>query len=310
MGQTWTDSRNAPGGILDRGRFNRASSGALVGDSNFYDAQTGGLAGNTVSNYAGGVQSPPLATSNGRLYSNFKNAGNQPNTPTPTNPTNPARSGAAGADGGLAADPIQQFLEMFNGEYYDDPTAYFEALLQSIDDEAAGARTRGRDEYGRNKSSLLEQVAQLFTDIDQQERKGQGDITGYYAGLGDIYQSSEDVRRGEFAGDVTKERTRVTKEKDTSLASMDRALDDYLKGVDQTREQSVGKTFNDARSVRSQFAPTANFAAATPGSVNLQDTSALVRNLEQFLSPGNVRDRYRSNKGGEGGIYSYLNPTV
>lgn len=236
----------------------------------------------------------------------FRPAATTQPTPTNTNPfdTNKDETG----DSGSAL--IDAFLQLFEGQYYTDPTEYYNATLGSIDRTADEQRGRARDEAGRSRTSLLDQVAQLFEQLDTEERKGKGNIASYYGGLGDLYQSSQGVREQEFAGDIAKERGRVGKERDTSNADIDRWLSDQMTSIDQTRQGAIGQQFGSAMDIRNQFAEKyqPNLVNTKPGAVNVTDTSALLKNLNAFLTPSNVSQRYRGQSGSQGDVYSYLNP--
>lgn len=298
--QTFIDSRNAPGGILDRGRWNRASSGALVGDSNIYDPLTDTSVGNTVSNYTAGVPSGNLFAANSRLYRNPGQGS--------ASVAGPTTGGELDSLGSAIEPEVPSYLQLFEGNYYTDPAAYYEAILAALMGEGEKQKGRYREDYGLQKSSLLDQISRLFEDLGREETKGKQNIEGYYGSLGDIYQSSQGVRENEFNQDIARERGRITKSKDESVSALDRQLNEYLSGVDTQVQQGIDSTYGQALSTRGELAPTKQFAYSAPGSVNVQDTSALLKNLEAFLSPKNVQQNRRRGSNTANDVYSYLNP--
>lgn len=238
--------------------------------------------------------------------------------PTPTRQprsqdTQPQNTGTDYGYSGGTSTPQElppAFLEMFNGNYFTSPDDYFNAILAEIDAEANRTKERGRKEFGRSRSSLLEQVARLMEDLGQQETEGQANIDTYYGGLGDIYQSSQGVRKDQFGQEVGKERGRIKQDETKGLQDLDRQLNEYLEGVDRTRQANVGKTFGDAFDIRQQFASsnpaTAGQVGVIPGA-QVTDQSALLKNLNSFLAPSNLRQRF-AQATPSGNVSNYLNP--
>lgn len=320
----------------------------MVFPSNIYAPNTKTVVGNTVSNYLKGVQQP-VAANNGRLYGAV-----QTRKPAPA----PARSGPGGAypvaggyqapapsnnnynlgggysDGGTALSAVAEEPEIvdlpswiFEGNVFKNYIDYMNAINGSVDRELQsslglleGERSKARGESDRSRSSLLAQVADLLSDLSSRETKGQNDIGAYYGGLGDIYQSSEGVRRDQFTGEVNTERSRVNRDRDTNMAEIDRALNEYISGTDQQQQSLVSQArglkdqnYASANDFRSQLAysPNSQLRQVDPqlGNIQLSDTSALLAQLNQYLTPDNIRSGYRYRSGGDAAnpIYSYLN---
>lgn len=330
---TLASSRNASGGLLDRYRWQRPSQNALISDANIYNPETGAMTDrNTVSNY---VNSTPQTVfpAGGKIYAGDPATyGLSPTgQPLPAPAPGAGGTGGSGGSGGgggsaLAGEPDIFDLPswIFEGNVYQNYTDYLAAIDAGVDKElldSLGQLNKGRDkareDTGRTKSRLLEQVVNLLAEVTKSEKKGQQDIESYYGGLGDIYQSSQGVREKQFADEVTGERGRIDKEKTTNLEDIDRSLNEYLEstnveesGLRGRASQLKDQQFTGAAEFRDQLAlnPTAQMRQYNPniGAAQVTDTSALLSQLNQFLSPGSMRSR-RQTTNNASPIYSYLN---
>lgn len=214
---------------------------------------------------------------------------------------------SAGGGGGSAAPVVDNaLLEQITAQ-----------LLQSLG-LLEGKRTGARQSTDRSKSRLMQQVAQMLEELTQGETKGRQDIGSYYSGLGDIYQSSEGVRQEDLGRQVASERGRVEREKTSNIEDIDRSLAEYLQGTNleerglydqatQMRDQAYG----GATDLRGQFnvnQAALNTADPSIGAVQMTDTSALLKQLNDFLTPSNLRNRNRTaGSNSTNPIYSYLN---
>lgn len=232
---------------------------------------------------------------------------------------------SSGTGGGTATEPEILPTWMFEGNVFNDFIQYLTAKNAEVDrtyQEGLGqlnqSREKVRGDVGRQKTSFLEQVARLFEDLSSEEKKGQSNIGAYYGGLGDIYQSSQGVRENEFASEVGRERSRIGQDRDKGIGELDRVLDEYLQ-ASQIDEQDLGRrrtaaldnNYQSAADLRSNLAvnPTAQLRSVNPtsGAVSVTDTSALLNNLNSFLTPNSLRQRYNQATP-SGNISSYLNP--
>lgn len=240
-------------------------------------------------------------------------------------PSAPPAAPAAPAGGGTGGTTLELPTRIFNGRQLGEAD-YWGALDESITEELLRSlgllgqgRTKARGDTDRSKSRLMEQVTQMLQDLLGSEQKGNQDIDAYYGGLGDLYQSSQGVRKDQFGQEVATERTRVNTEKTNNIDDIDRALAEYLQGTDQ-EEQGLYRQANQLRD--QNFSSTAEFAgqlAANPnsrvrsyntnvGAPQVTDTSALLKQLNAFLTPASMRRSYDTPGQGNNPLYQYLNP--
>lgn len=327
---TLASSRNASGGLLDRYRWQRPSQNALVSDANIYNPETGAMTDrNTVSNYVGN-NPQAVFPHNGKIYAGDPATyGLSPTgQPLPAPQTAPGSTGGSGGGGGGSAATEADILDVpiwdYEGNVFQNYTDWLAAIDAGVEKEflnSLGQLNKGRDkareDTGRTKSRLLEQVVNLLAEVTKSEKKGQQDIESYYGGLGDIYQSSQGVREKQFADEVTGERGRIDKEKTTNLEDIDRSLNEYLEstnteesGLRQRADQLKDQQFSNAVQFRDQLAvnPTAQMRQYNPniGAAQITDTSALRQQINQYISQGKSRNRYQAT--GSSPTYNYLNP--
>lgn len=184
---------------------------------------------------------------------------------------------------------------IFEGNVYRNFIDYINAMGEAIDRELSTDIGRAREESGRTRSRFLE-------ELGKQEQKGQADLGSYYSNLGDIYQSSEGIRRTGLEQEVGQQRA-------TGLQDIDRALNDYIQGRTTAAKEQRGGTFQSVAEMRDQLArnPGARFNQVDPtGRIQLSDTSSLLAQLNSFLQPEALRRRYQG--GNVNPINQYLNP--
>lgn len=152
----------------------------------------------------------------------------------------------------VAAQP--RSLGWFMGKEYFDPAELYDDQLEYLDSiygtnlsRLRSGREKTREDFGRQKAGLANQLVELLADYDRQESQGLGSIASYYGGLGDIYQSSQGAREAGFRGDVERARTKTRDQAKEQETALERSLGDYLK-TSEDEEQNLARTYATSRS--------------------------------------------------------------
>ena len=90
-------------------------------------------------------------------------------------------------------------------------------------------------EIGERKTSFLKQIADALDNYTKSEAQDYGKIRGYYAGLGDVSQSSEGIRNADVAQEYAKDRADLDTQKTQGLTGLQRTFQDYLDSVNSQK---------------------------------------------------------------------------
>lgn len=215
--------------------------------------------------------------------------------------------GDPGTGGGLG----EGFLQFFNGQWYTDPESYYNAVNSEIDSQYFAAEAAARGETEGKKTEFSTRIRDLLGDLESQQREGQSNIGSYYSNLGDIYQSSEGVRRQDLNQEVDRETGRLRGEETAGISSLDSALARYLDQLGVTRRENIGRNFQDAASIAQALSQGAgSYSVFNPeaGASQIQSGRGLLDSLSRFLAPTNTRRAFGSPTRRSGApINSFLN---
>lgn len=156
----------------------------------------------------------------------------------------PATTPQAGARPSLGLFQGKEYFDP--SELYTDQLAYLDSVYGTNLSTMRQNKQRQVDTFGRQRSGLAQQLQELLSQYDEQEKQGLGELATYYGNLGDIYQSSQGVREGEFKGSVETARGKSRTQAQENESAIERALAEYLGEYDRS-EQELARGYQGSR---------------------------------------------------------------
>ncbi len=118
----------------------------------------------------------------------------------------------------------KNYLDLLNREKLQEIVT---GLNRYVGGENASWDTVG-GEIGENKTSFLNKIARYLDEYNKGEQKDYGKVRGYYSGLGDMYQSSQEIRNRNIADEYNTARTDLNRQKEEGLTGLRRTFQDYI----------------------------------------------------------------------------------